>query len=734
MADCLSGTVQSVVYRNDETGYTVFAIRPATASLTGNSRTIIVGNCATIWEGEEVILEGDWRDNAQYGRQFAAEKITCIAPSSVEGITRYLSSGMIKGVGPKTAQKIVAKFGESTLDILEQNPQALSEIRGLGKSVVTKIKDAWSKGAAIRDVMIFLQAHGIGTRTAANIVRQYGADAIAIVKRNPYRLARDVYGIGFKKADDIALAHGIQKDSILRAEGGLLHCLMQAADDQGHCYMLESELLLSTQEMLDIPIERLTEALAIDTERGLLVRDHPRVYLKNYYHAEYAVARKLLAIQQTPTRFEPIHVPKALAWVEKEIGFNLATAQFTALGQAISAKVSIITGGPGVGKTTIIKALCMILERRKINFFLAAPTGRAAKRMSESTGRKATTLHRLLKFQPATNRFAHNLLNPLDGDCFIIDEASMFDIILMRQFVEALPDHAMLIVVGDTDQLPSVGAGHVLGDLIHAKIFPTARLNLIFRQDTTGYIVKNAHRINQGQSLILPPPNTKSDFYFVETADPDKILTRVIDLMTRRIPREFHLDPLREIQVLTPMRRALLGTDNLNARIQAAVNPHGRQVTHGVEIFRELDRVMQISNNYDKDVYNGDIGFVQRINPTDDSLVVMYDGRPVQYKRTELNQITLAYACSIHKSQGSEYPAIIIVLHTQHFKLLQRNLIYTALTRGKKLVCIVGSTKALRIALQNNPIIERHTTLAHRLTTGATGETVTPSQEPKLTQ
>lgn len=715
MLETLSGTVENIVFHSEESGYTVCAIRLATAPISDTSTVTIVGKCATIWVGEELTADGHWVENSQFGRQFAAETITCIAPSSTEGIRRYLSSGLIRGIGKVTANRIVDMFGADTLDMLDHHPEKLCNIPKIGSKKQTQIKTAWAEGRTIRTIMIVLQSNGIGIGMASRIYRRYGADAIAIVKSNPYRLAEDVHGIGFQTADNIALNNGIAKDSAIRAEAGLLHCLKTAATEEGHCYTTESELLLVAQDMLDISVETLAEALNVDITREVLVRVENRIYLREYYDHEVVIARKLLRIAQTPIPFKPIPLDKALPWAEKEMGITFAAAQWDALGKAISSKVTIITGGPGVGKTTIIKALCLLLAIRKLRVFLAAPTGRAAKRMTESTGRQATTLHRLLKYQPATHSFYYKADNPIEGDCFIVDEASMFDIVLMRQFLEALPSKAMLIVVGDTDQLPSVGPGSVLKDLIDSRIFACTRLNAIYRQDTGGYIVKNAHHINRGEPFSLPQPGEKSDFYFIETVDPEKVITRTIDLMTRRIPMEFKLDPFYDIQILTPMRRALLGTENINARVQAAINPHGPAIRHATTLFREKDRVMQIVNNYDKDIFNGDIGFVSMVDTEDNSLVVLFDGRPVTYTYDELNEIILAYACSIHKSQGSEYPAVIILLHTQHFKLLQRNLIYTAMTRGKKLVCIIGSSKALYIARNNNTVSSRRTTLATML-------------------
>jgi len=562
--------------------------------------------------------------------------------------------------------------------------------------------------------MIFLQSHGIGTAKAARIYRQYGADAIAVVKRNPYRLCTDVWGIGFKTADAIALSVGIPHDSELRARAGLLYTLSFEAEEGGHCFAVDADLLLHAQELLDISVEILADALAKECESGTLIKEENRIYLRDLHRAETRAAAKLRQLLDTPRAFRPIDADRAITWAEGKMGFSLAPRQREALANAITSKVSIITGGPGVGKTTIIRALTEIFAVRKLDIRLAAPTGRAAKRMSEATGHEAQTLHRLLKFNPSVGAFDFNLDNPMDGDCFILDETSMIDIRLVGQFLEALPDPATLILVGDIDQLPSVGPGNVLRDLIASGAIPYCKLDTIFRQDKTGLIVRNAHHVNNGEPFETTP-SPDSDFYFIETAEPETIITRTVELMTQRIPNKFRLDPLTDVQVLTPMRKNLLGTENLNDVIQTTLNPTGPSLLRGCTHFRRGDRVMQMRNNYDKEVFNGDIGFIKEVHEDDRMLVAMFDGRPVRYEQSELDELVLAYACSIHKSQGSEYAAVIVLMHTQHFKLLQRNLLYTAITRGKKLVLVVGSSRAVGIAIRANQVRERRTTLAARL-------------------
>ena len=712
-ADTVSGTVESIVYRNDETGYTVCTVKTQGGIRKREEFVTIVGSCAAIWEGEELHAEGQWNLHPSHGRQFQAKTITCITPTSAEGLRRYLSSGMIKGIGPTFAQRIVDKFGDQTLDVIDKESARLREVEGIGEGRRKLIKESWNEQRGVREIMIFLQSHGIGTAKAARIYRQYGADAIAVVKRNPYRLCEDVWGIGFKTADGIALSVGIPHDSEVRARAGLIYTLQSESDEEGHCFTVDADLLLHAQELLDISVEILAEALAKEYEKGTLVKEENRVYLRDLYRAETHVAEKLRSLFDTPRTFPPIDADRAIAWSETKMGLHLAPLQREALANAIRSKVSIITGGPGVGKTTIIRALTEIFTARKLDIRLAAPTGRAAKRMSDATGHEAQTIHRLLKFNPSLGGFEFNIENPMAGDCFILDETSMIDIRLMSQFLEALPNSVTLILVGDTDQLPSVGPGNVLRDLIASNAIPFCRLDTIFRQDTSGLIVRNAHRVNGGEPFETRPG--ESDFYFVETAEPEKIIARTVELMTQRIPLKFKLNPLTDVQVLTPMRKNLLGTENLNEVIQAAINPTGPSLVRGCTHFRRGDRVMQIRNNYDKEVFNGDIGFIKEVDEENRALAVLFDGRPVRYEQADLDELVLAYACSIHKSQGSEYPAVIVLMHTQHYKLLQRNLLYTAITRGKRLVLVVGSSRAVNIAIRANQVRERRTTLKERL-------------------
>jgi exodeoxyribonuclease V alpha subunit len=712
-ADTVTGTVESIVFRNDESGYTVCTIKTQDGIRKREEFVTIVGSCAAIWEGEELHAEGQWNLHPSHGRQFQAKAITCITPTSAEGLRRYLASGMIKGIGPTFAQRIVDTFGERTLEIIDKESGRLREVEGIGEGRRKLIKESWNEQRGVREIMIFLQSHGIGTAKAARIYRQYGADAIAVVKRNPYRLCEDVWGIGFKTADGIALSVGIPHDSEVRARAGLIYTLQSESDEEGHCFTVDADLLLHAQELLDISVEILADALAKEYEKGTLVKEENRIYLRDLFRAETRAAEKLRHLLDTPRTFPPIDADKAIAWAEAKMGLRLAPLQREALANAIRSKVSIITGGPGVGKTTIIRALTEIFNARKLDIRLAAPTGRAAKRMSDATGHEAQTIHRLLKFNPSFGGFEFNAENPMAGDCFILDETSMIDVRLMDQFLEALPNSVTLILVGDTDQLPSVGPGNVLRDLIGSNAIPFCRLDTIFRQDTSGLIVRNAHRVNCGEPFETRPG--ESDFYFVETSEPERIIARTVELMTQRIPQKFRMNPLTDVQVLSPMRKNLLGTENLNEVIQAALNPTGPSLVRGCTHFRRGDRVMQIRNNYDKEVFNGDIGFIKEVDEENRVLAVLFDGRPVRYEQADLDELVLAYACSIHKSQGSEYPAVIVLMHTQHYKLLQRNLLYTAITRGKRLVLVVGSSRAVNIAIRANQVRERRTTLKDRL-------------------
>ena len=723
----IAGVVESVVFRSEETGYTVCSVR-----MTGPRDPVtVVGSCAAIWVGETLKATGAWVRHPQHGMQFQTQSIVCIPPTSAKGLERYLASGMIRGIGKVMAKRLVDKFGEQTLQVIEKESARLEEVDGIGTVRRKMIKDSWIEQKAVRDIMIFLQTHGVGTGQAARIYRAYGGQSIAIICENPYRLCEDVWGIGFKTADGVAMSMGVPPHSNARARAGLGYTLQTMADE-GHCYCPIPELVLKAQDLLEIPAEILGEALNQEIEEGILIRDDTRVYLPALYYAEVAIAAKIHALKTMPAPFKPILVDKAIPWAEQRMGIQFAATQADALNMALTEKVSIITGGPGVGKTTIIRALVDVYHHRSLSVALAAPTGRAAKRMEEATAHEAKTIHRMLKYMPRTGHFEHDEENPLEHDIIILDEVSMIDVALMSHFLRAVPEEAVLILVGDTDQLPSVGPGNVLRDLIDSGSVPSRKLETIFRQKTGGWIVQNAHHINQGEFIEVPKEGSASDFFFIETGEPEQVIQRVIELVADRIPKRFGFDPMQDIQVLTPMRKNQLGADNLNEILQETMNPGGPQVQRFGRKYREGDRVMQIRNNYDKDIYNGDIGRICAVDIDQQQVSVSFDGRRIDYDLAELDELVHAYACSIHKSQGCEYPVVVIALATQHYKLLQRNLLYTAITRGRQLACIVGSSKALRIAIRNNEIKLRRTGLRARLNQTIGDGTYTTSQREDL--
>ena len=732
--ETVEGTIRSVVFHNEANGYTVLHVEiPSEFELARNPEITIVGKAQAVWEGEDVKAEGQWVTDKVHGRQFKAETLTCIAPRSLKGIERYLASGLIKGIGPVLAKRIVDTFGEETMNVLSHQSGRLREVPKLGKAKIEQIRASWHANETMRENMIFGQTYGISIGKMTKIVRKYGPDAIAIIKADPYRLCRDIWGIGFATADKIALSVGIPKDSLLRARASISFTLETEAEDGGHCWTYENDLLMHANELTEIPVEILGQALADEIESGRVIAEavkadgadeagklakvdttgNRKIYLKSLFFSERDIAIHVKRILGAPRGFASFEPERALRWWEQKAGFSLAVQQATALERCLGSKFSIITGGPGVGKTTIIRALVEIYGVKRLNVVLAAPTGRAAKRMTESVGVPAQTIHRLLKWNPVTNRFTYHEENRLDGDVFIFDETSMIDVKLASDLLQAIPDKACVVWVGDTDQLPSVGAGSVLGDLIKSGAVASTKLDQIFRQDKSGLIVRNAHHVNAGEPLEIRTGDT--DFYFMRCEDPQTCVARAIEFMTTRIPRKFGMDPLADVQVLVPMRKNVLGTDNLNLEIQKALNPTGDSIVRGGMTFRVGDRVMQLRNNYDKDVFNGDVGFVKAVSAADRSMVVAFDGVPVKYEAGDLDELVLAYAMTIHKSQGSEYPAAIVIMHTQHYVMLQRNLLYTAITRGKKLVLLMGVPYAIDQAIKSNTVRERRTSLADRL-------------------
>ncbi len=709
MEETLTGVVDHIVFHSEETGYTVCVLKGA-----GGQDRIVVGNCAAIWAGETLTAEGQWTRHKVHGLQFTARRMVAVEPHSAAGIQKFLASGLIQGIGPVLAERLVEKFGVDTLKIIERESARLEAVEGIGHKRREQIKTAWNEQKLVRDIMIFLHGHGVGTAQATRIHRAYGAEAIARVRENPYRLATDIWGIGFRTADKIAQTLNIPKDSLIRARAGLAYVL-QTMTDEGHCFGPRDLLLATAAELLAIPMATLVQALEAELNNQTLIQEDEAVYLAALYHAEAGVAAHLRRLQALPAPPLIANPAKAIAWAGARMQLQFAARQAEALQMALTRKVSIITGGPGVGKTTIIRAVVDIFSAKQRRICMAAPTGRAAKRMEEATRRPALTLHRLLKYSPGTGQFEHNQSHPLEGDVFILDEVSMIDVALMNSFLRAVPSPAILILVGDADQLPSVGPGNVLRDCLASGAIPALKLDTIFRQQDRSWIVHNAHRVNRGEFLELPPDGKLSDFYFVEENDPERVSAMAVELITRRIPERFGLNPATDIQLLTPMRRFQLGSENMNAVLQEALNPRGPSLARFGHVYRSGDRVMQLRNNYDKDVYNGDIGWIRELDPETQALQVEYDGRRVAYGQAELDELSLAYASSIHKAQGNEHPAVVILMTTQHFKLLQRNLLYTALTRGRRLVCLVGSRKAVALAIRNNHVIQRRTRLKQRL-------------------
>ena len=720
--ESIAGSVEKILYTNEENHYTVAQLLPE-----GRGRVepvIIVGNLAALNLGETVRAQGRWVNHKQFGRQFAVEKFESVLPRTIVGIQKYLGSGLVKGIGAKFADRIVEKFGEQTLEIIDHFSGKLREVEGIGPERAKRIKEAWTTQKSIRDIMIFLQGHGIGSAHAAKIFRHYGDNAIVVVRENPYQLAKDITGIGFRTADGIAAKLGIAADSIHRLKAGLVHTLERAASE-GHTCLPREELIRNACELLEgeppgEPQLGRSRALQqqIETALNLLlvaadaVADGEFIYLAGLHHSECGVATRLTDLRSAKLELPSIDFEKALAWVQQQTGIALALAQKQAVQTALTSKVCVITGGPGVGKTTIINSIVRILQAKKCAVLLAAPTGRAAKRMSEATGAPAQTIHRLLKYTPHEGGFTHNERRPLKCDLLVIDETSMLDIPLAYHLVKAIPAGASVVFVGDVDQLPSVGPGNFLHDLIESNVIPVVRLTEIFRQAKASFIITNAHRVNAGDLPVLEAP-AESDFFFIHEEDPEKVVATIKTLCRDRVPRKFGL----AVQVLTPMHKGVCGAENLNRELQTALNPTGPSLQRYGRTYRVGDRVMQIRNNYDKDVFNGDLGQIKHLDLVDQEFVVEMDGRDVLYDFTDLDELIPAYAITVHKSQGNEYPAVIVPLLTQHYILLQRNLLYTAITRGKKLVILIGSKKALGIAVRNNKTATRYSCLQDRLRT-----------------
>ncbi len=683
----------------------------------------IVGSAPAVAPGEHLVATGQWVIDPKHGQQLRAQALRLSSPTSALGVETYLSSGAVRGVGPQLAGRLVRAFGAKVLEVIENQPERLEEVEGIGPKRRAQLEAAWREQRVVHEIMLFLHEHGLGTARAFRIFKTYGENAIATVRRDPYALARDIRGIGFATADALALRLGLDPRCDERARAGVEHVLLQRTE-RGHCAYPHDELVTRAARLLEIPGEIVERAVAHGVAEGRLVRREDRarrtlIYLAWLDEAEATVARSLARLSAGRHPCPPIDLARAVAWVERRLGFPLAEEQRQALALAVRTKVMIITGGPGVGKTTLVRAIVQVLAAKGLRLVLAAPTGRAAKRLAEASGAEAKTIHRLLEFNPATGGFQHGRDNPLKGDVFIIDECSMLDLPLAASLLRAVPPAAALILVGDVDQLPPVGPGCVLRDLIDSQVVPVCRLAHVFRQAARSAIITNAHRVNQGLLPDLTRPRDegaqKRDYFFVQADDPAKGVELILRLVSEAIPRRFRLDPIRDIQVLSPMQRGELGARHLNQALQATLNPAAAGVSRFGWSYRVGDRVMQVVNDYDKDVFNGDVGVIAQIDELEQTVLVRFEERTVSYHFGELDELQLAYAVTVHKAQGSEYPAVVVPLHTQHYALLQRNLLYTAMTRGRQLVVLLGTPKAIAIAVRTVEAGRRITTLAERL-------------------
>ena len=718
----LKGQIERITYTNEENGYSVVKLKVYGRADLVNA----VGSMMAPTPGEILDLKGEWSNHPKFGEQFKITHYKTEVPATVYGIQKYLGSGLIKGIGPVMAKRIVKKFGEATLDLIETDADKLVAVAGIGKKRIAMIKTAWEEQKEIREVMLFLQTHGVSSGYATKIFKQYGDQSIAVVQENPYRLATDIFGIGFITADGIAEKLGFDKQCQVRAEAGILYILHQLADE-GHVYFPYEPLIQKCREMLEIDRDLITRAIGtnvlaarnvledLNDDTGEFLENNKGVFLKKFHVSETGIAARLKRLLTAPKAIRAIDAQKAVEWVQKRLAIDLAENQAEAIKCAAQNKILVITGGPGTGKTTIINAILKIFTPLKIRIQLAAPTGRAAKRMSEATGHEARTLHRLLEYSMKKGGFQKDHKHPLPCDLLIVDEASMIDTILMHHLLKAIPLQATFILVGDIHQLPSVGAGNVLKDIIASHVIPVVKLDKIFRQARESRIIINAHRINGGKMPLSQNPGENSDFFFIEQEDPEQVLNTILDLAGKRVPEYFGLDPMNDIQVLTPMHRGVVGAGNLNLALQNRLNQNTQGIERGNRTFRLGDKVMQIKNNYDKEVFNGDMGRIVRLEPETREVIISFEGRELPYDFMDLDEVILAYAVSVHKSQGSEYPAVIIPILIQHYMLLQRNLIYTAVTRGKKLVILVGTRKALAIGIRNDKTLKRYTLLEKRL-------------------
>ena len=699
--------VERITYRNEENGYSVIKCKAKNYS----DLVTVVGAMPDVHVGSVLSLEGVWKVDSKYGRQFLAERWEETLPATVYGIEKYLGSGLVKGVGPKFAKRIVQKFGKDTLDIIEEQPDLLIQVEGIGKVRVERIKSSWQEQKEIKNIMLFLQGHEVSTSHATKIFKTYGSESISVVKENPYKLADDIWGIGFKTADTIAGKLGIEKDRFIRLRSGILYTLNKLSES-GHCFAVREQLIDTAVKLLEVEEPELEITLDEMLRTEDVIRDGEAIYLPPFYFSEVGCAKrlgKLMEAQRKTVVDRETVIGRMKA--QSEIAYD--EIQLEAIGMAVSSKVMALTGGPGTGKTTTTLGIISAYQKAGCKVLLAAPTGRASKRMSEATGMEAKTIHRLLEYKPPEG-YQRKEENPLEGDVLILDECSMIDILLMYNLLKAIPEHMTLILVGDTDQLPSVGAGNVLKDIIDSGCIPVVRLKRIFRQAQGSRIIMNAHRINQGEPIDMRG-GRESDFFFAGEETNEGIVERLVKYCTVNLPRYYHVDALRDIQVLTPMQRGVAGAANLNQVLQEAMNPEGPSLRRGGTCYRIRDKVMQIRNDYDKEVFNGDIGAIVKVDLEERELTVDFDGRDVVYDVTELDELALAYATTIHKAQGSEYPIVVMPFSMSHFVMLQRNLLYTGVTRAKKILVLIGEKKAVSYAIRNEKTAERNTKLAERL-------------------